>query len=119
VLTVFLFCFFILLVKKNTSSCLHLGKHLLILEILQEAASEFPTLVPPQRELETSNQPLKKPNANQLPVILKSNTKTRFRFFFKSFTTISSLRNNLQNHRRLPECRNKKFGEGFSKDLQN
>jgi hypothetical protein len=27
-------------------------KHLLILEILQEAASEFPTLAAPQRELE-------------------------------------------------------------------
>jgi hypothetical protein len=33
----------------------------LILEILQEATSEFPTLAAPQRELETSSQPLKKP----------------------------------------------------------
>jgi hypothetical protein len=89
------------------------------MEISQIAASEFLTLVAPQRELETSIQPLKKPPANHLSVILKSSTKTRFRFFFKSFTTISSLRNNLQNHRRLPECRNKEFGEGFGKDLQN
>jgi hypothetical protein len=52
-------------------------KTLLILEILQEAASEFPTLAAPQRELETSIQPLKKPTANHLPVILKSYTETR------------------------------------------
>jgi hypothetical protein len=87
--------------------------------------------VSPQRELGTSIQPLKKPTANHLPVILKSNTETRLNFveFFtifssayrkvEFFTIISGLRNNLQNHRRLPECRNKHFEEGFSKDLQN
>jgi hypothetical protein len=32
----------------------------------QKAASEFPTLAAPQRELETSIQPLKKPTANHL-----------------------------------------------------
>jgi hypothetical protein len=51
-------------------------KHLIILEILQEAASEFLPLAAPQRELETSIQPLKKPTANHLPVILKRNTET-------------------------------------------
>ncbi len=45
----------------------------------------------------TSIHPLKKP-----PVILKSNTKTRFKI-------ISGLRNNLLNHRRLPVCRNKQL----------
>jgi hypothetical protein len=47
-------------------------KTLTILEILQEAASEFPTPAAPQRELETSIQPLKQLTANHLPVILKS-----------------------------------------------
>jgi hypothetical protein len=61
-----------------------------------------------QRELETSIQPLKKPTANHLPVILKIEPKPA-----------SSPRNNLQSHRRLPECRNKQFEESFSKDLQN
>jgi|LakMenEpi03Aug12_release.lakeMendotaPanAssembly.Ray.scaffolds.fasta_scaffold2354399_1 hypothetical protein len=32
-------------------------------KILQEAASEFPTLAAPLRELETSIQPMKKPTA--------------------------------------------------------
>jgi hypothetical protein len=32
---------------------------------------------------------------------------------------MAGLRNNLQNHRRFPECRNKHFVEGFSNDLQN
>jgi hypothetical protein len=40
----------------------------------------FPTLAAPQRKLETSI-PLKKPTANQPPVILKSNTETRFKIF--------------------------------------
>jgi hypothetical protein len=44
----------------------------------QEAASEFPILAAPQRELETSIQPLKKPTANHLSVILKSYAETRF-----------------------------------------
>ncbi len=106
--------FFILIVKE--SSCLLLWKHLLILEILQEAASEFPT----QRELETPIQPLKKPTANHLPVILKSDTETHpLQNFLEFFTIISDLRNNLQNHRRLRECRNKQFEEGFSKHFQN
>ncbi len=48
---------------------------------LQKAASEFPTLAAPQRELEISIQPLKKPTANHLPVILKSNTETCFKNF--------------------------------------
>jgi hypothetical protein len=63
----------ILIVKKNIflSSCLLLWKHLLILEIK--------TLVAPQRELETSIQPLKNTSANHLPVILKSNTENRFK----------------------------------------
>ncbi len=34
-----------------------------------------------QRELESSNQPLKKPTAHHLLVFLKSNTETRFKFF--------------------------------------
>ena len=65
----------ILIVKKNIflSSCLLLWKHLLILEIK--------TLVAPQRELETSIQPLKNTSANHLPVILKINIKTRFKIF--------------------------------------
>jgi hypothetical protein len=71
----------------------------------------------PQRELESS-MPLKKPSANHLPVISKRNTETRFETF-EFFTIISGLWSNFQNHRRLPECRNKHFEEGFSKDLQN
>ncbi len=39
-------------------------------------------MVAPQRELETSIQPLKKPTASHLPEILKSNTETRFNIFF-------------------------------------
>jgi hypothetical protein len=38
-------------------------------------SSEFPNLAAPQRKLETSTQPLKKPTANHLPVILKSNSR--------------------------------------------
>jgi hypothetical protein len=38
---------------------------------------------------------------------------------FEFFTIISSLRNNLLDHRRLPECSNKPFEEGFGKDVQN
>jgi hypothetical protein len=71
-----IFC--ILIIKKNTFQVLAC---LLILDILQEAASEFPSLVAPQRKLETSIQPLKKPTANHLPVILKRNTETSFNFF--------------------------------------
>jgi hypothetical protein len=68
--------------------------------------------------LETSIQPLKKLTANHLPVIFKSNTETRiknFEFFTSSpaYGTIYLI----LNHRRLPECRNKHFEEGFSKDL--
>jgi hypothetical protein len=67
--------------------------------------------------LETSFQPLKKLTANHLPVILKSNAATRFKFFgifhlhlqlTKQFTD-----------QRLHECRYKHFEEGFGKDLQN
>jgi hypothetical protein len=47
-------------------------KKLTILDILQEATSEFPTLAAPQKELKTSIQPLKQLTANHLPVILKS-----------------------------------------------
>jgi hypothetical protein len=47
---------------------------------------------------------------------LKTNAKTRLNFFF---TIISGLRNNLGNHWRLLECRNKHFEEDFSMDLQN
>ncbi len=46
------------------------------------------------------------------PDILKSNTVTRFK-------TISGLLNNLQNHRRLPVCRNKHFKEGYWKGFHN
>jgi hypothetical protein len=46
----------------------------LILEILLEAASEFPTLAARQSELETSIQVLKN------PIDLKSNTETETRF---------------------------------------
>jgi hypothetical protein len=49
------------------------------LEILQEAASELPTLTAPQREFETSI--LKRRTANHLSVNLKSNTETRFKIF--------------------------------------
>jgi hypothetical protein len=45
-------------------------------------------------------------------VILKSNTVTRFKI-------ICGLRNNLQNHRRLPECRKRHFEEGYWKDFHN
>jgi hypothetical protein len=44
--------------------------------------------------------------------------ETRFKIF-EFFTIISGLRNNVQNPRRLPVCRNKHFEGGFSKDLQN
>jgi hypothetical protein len=47
----------------------------------QVAASEFPILAAPQRELETSIQPLKRPTANHLSVILKSYAETRFKNF--------------------------------------
>jgi hypothetical protein len=47
----------------------------------QEAALEFPTLAKPQRQLETSIQPLKKPTAIHLSVILKRNDETRFKIF--------------------------------------
>jgi hypothetical protein len=40
------------------------------MEILREATSECPTLAAPQRKLEALNQPLKKPTAFYLPVIL-------------------------------------------------
>jgi hypothetical protein len=76
---------------------------LTFLEILQEAASEFPCLAAPQRELETSIQPLKKPSQSSVcdfwKVIPKSASKV-----FEFFTIIAGLWNNLQNHRRLPEC---------------
>jgi hypothetical protein len=39
--------------------------------------------------------------------------------FFRVFYHHLLLLNSLQNHRRLPECRNKHFEEGFNKDLQN
>ncbi len=45
-------------------------------------------------------------------VILKSNAIT-------SLKILSGLRNNLQNHRWLPECRNKHFEEGYWKDFNN
>jgi hypothetical protein len=60
---------------------------------------------------------LKKPTANHLPVILKSNTKPASKIF-EFFTIICGLWNNLQNQRRLPECRNKHFEEVLSKDLK-
>jgi hypothetical protein len=44
------------------------------------------------------------------PVILKSKTLTRFKIN-------SDSRNNLQNHRWLPVCRNKQFEEGYWKDF--
>jgi len=47
----------------------------------QVAASEFPIPAEPQRELETSIQPLKRPTANHLCVILKSSAETRFKNF--------------------------------------
>jgi hypothetical protein len=78
---------------------------LLILEILQEAPLEFPTLAAPQREMETAIQPLKKTTANHLRVIFKSNTLPASKMF-EVFTLVSGLRNNLQNHRRLFEWRN-------------
>jgi hypothetical protein len=49
------------------------------LEILKEAASEFPTLATPQRRIGNLNSAFEKPTANHLPVILKSNTKTSFK----------------------------------------
>jgi hypothetical protein len=66
-------------------------------EDLQEAPSEFPTLATPQREMETSNQPLKKTTANHLRLIFKSNTLTLpASKMFEVFTLVSGLRNNLQ-----------------------
>jgi hypothetical protein len=59
----------------------------------RSTASEFPTLAVPQRELQTSNQPLKKPTANHLHV--KSITGTLPKpssNYFKFFTIISALR---------------------------
>jgi hypothetical protein len=44
--------------------------------------------------------------------VMKSNTVTLF-------TIISGLRNILQNHRRVPECRKKQFEEGYWKDFHN
>jgi hypothetical protein len=98
-------------------------KTLLILDSLPEAASEAPPPPPQQdwRQLEGIVN-------NSLPDVLKSNTVTRFKIIF-------SLRNNLQNHRRivrifssraekgtffgrvaenvrLPVYRNKQFEEG-------
>ena len=35
------------------------------------------------------------------------------------FKIISGLRNSLQNHRRVPVCRNKQFEEGYWKDFHN
>jgi hypothetical protein len=70
------------------------------------------------REWGTSIRPLKKPTANHPPVILKSNIVTRFKIFEFS-TIISGSRNNLQIHRRLPECRIKHLEEDLNKDLQN
>ncbi len=52
----------------------------------------------------------KKLTVNSPPDILKSNTITRFKI-------ISSLRNNLQIHRQLPEFRNKHFEVGYWKDF--
>ncbi len=48
---------------------------------MEEAASEFLTQAAPQRELETSVQPLKKLTANHLPVIFKSNTEATVKSF--------------------------------------
>jgi hypothetical protein len=87
-----------------------------ILEILPEAALEFLmtcVIVILSSLYNTtdgaSKRMLKKPTAHHPPVILKSNTVTRFKI-------ISGLRKNLQNHRRLPECCKMHFTllEGFS-----
>jgi hypothetical protein len=43
--------------------------------LTNQAASEFPTLMAPQRELENSIQPLKKLTANHMLLIMKSNTE--------------------------------------------
>jgi hypothetical protein len=56
-------------------------------------------------------QPLKLPTINH-PPLMKSNTVTRFK-------TISCLRNSLQNHKRVPVCRNKQFEEGYWTDFYN
>ncbi len=75
---------------ENTLFLFASMKHLLILEILQETASEFPTLAATQREMETSIQPLKKQTANHLPVILKSYRYLNpLQIFFEFFTIIS------------------------------
>jgi hypothetical protein len=66
-------------------------KHLLILEVLQKAASEFPTLAAHQRDLETSIQLLKKPTANHLRVTLKVMPKQASKCI-EIFTIISAYR---------------------------
>jgi hypothetical protein len=51
-----------------------------------------------QRKLKTSIQSLKKPTANHLPVILKSNKPKPFSKIIELFTIISGLENNLHDH---------------------
>jgi hypothetical protein len=47
-----------------------------------------------------------------LDSVIKSNTVTRFKI-------ISGLQNSLQNHRRVPVCRNRQFEEVYWKDFHN
>ncbi len=56
----------------------------------------------------------KSPNGESVVMdsAMESNTVTRFKI-------ISGLRNRLQNHRRVPVCRNKQFEEGYWKDFHN
>jgi hypothetical protein len=61
----------------------------------------------PQREWGIAIQPLKKPTIHHPPVILKTNTVTRFKHI-----RISDRHLQLKDHRRLPH---KHFEEGFNK----
>ncbi len=105
--------------KYFLSFCLLLWKQWLILEVLPEATSEFQVTCvfvilssfdnntgSASKRMGNINSALKKPTANHPTVILKSYTVT----FFK---IVSGLQNNLQNHRRPPECLNKYFEEGY------
>ncbi len=81
---------------------------------LKEAASEFPNSAATQRELETSFQPLKKPIANHLRVILK----TRFKIFGIFYHHL--WRTEQFTESQAASCMSQQaFWSGFSKDLQN
>ncbi len=83
-----IFASWLLLEKYFLSSDLLLWIHLLILEILEETTSGFPTLAVPQRELETSIKPFKKLTGNHLLVILTSNSEPASKFSSPAYGAI-------------------------------